>query len=394
MPRVAIVGAGLAGYTVARTLRAAGHEGEIVVVGAEAHRPYDRPPLSKAYLSGELDAAGIALEGDEEIGVGWRLGVAAVGLDAGTRALALSDGSVLGADEIVLAVGASPRELPELPGAPSGAPAHVLGTREHADALRAALVPGAEVVIAGAGFVGLEVAAAAIAAGAASVTVVCADTSPLRRFGAEASAAVRGLHERSGVRFVTGVRVVGVERSPDGRPVGVRLGDGRVAEGSVVVAGIGAVPSTGWLAGSGLALTPWRAVACDDRGRAAPGIHAAGDCAAWGEVSCGHWTLAREQASRAAEDIVAPGTAAASGEPPYVWSDQHGARVQFAGRLRGDETVSVAAGDVAAGDPLLVYRDSRGEEVAAFGIDQPRLMMRWRKTHRAVASPSPQVAAA
>ncbi|WP_159501456.1 NAD(P)/FAD-dependent oxidoreductase [Microbacterium sp. 18062] len=401
--RIAIVGAGLVGYTVARVLRAEGYAGEIVVVGAERHRPYDRPPLSKAYLHGEVDDGGLSLEAPgEHLDVDWRLGSAAVGLDASTRTLALADGSALTADHIVLATGAAPRRLPDVAMpvtgrgiAPLRPAAYVVGTIEDAADLRRALVPGTSVVVAGAGFVGLEVAATAAALGAASVTVVCADESPLRSaYGAEASAAVRALHERAGVRFVTGTRVSGVRRDGSGEPHGVVLADGRELEASVVVAGVGAVPATGWLADSGLRLTARGAVACDERGVAAPGVRAAGDCASWRDEPCAHWTRAREQAELVARDIVAPGAAAPSDAPAYVWSDQHGVRLQFAGRLRGGETATVEAGGIDTGDVFLVYRDDTGTEVAALGMDQVRLMMRWRKTHPAPLRPPGDAVAA
>ncbi len=400
MARVAIVGAGLAGYTTARTLRDTGYDGEIVVVGAESHRPYDRPALSKSYLAGEIDAAELSLEtAGERLDVDWRLGTPATGLDVPGRTLEFADGSTLPADEIVLATGSAPRRLvepaasaePDVPG--RGASVHVLDTIEHADALRAALVPGAAVVVAGAGFVGLEAAATALALGAASVTVACAGSAPLGRFGAPASAAVRTLHERRGVRFVTGARVAGLGRGADGLPNGVRLDDGRRIEGSVVIVGLGSVPDTAWLAGSGLARTQHGAIVCDEAGRAAPGIHAAGDCAAWPGSYGGHWTLAQEQAREVARDIVTPTIAPEFRNPPYLWSDQHGARLQFAGRLRGDERISLEAGSLDDSDPFLVYRDPQGVEVAALGIDQGRLMTRWRKTHRTPAAPRAAVAA-
>ncbi|KAB1656655.1 oxidoreductase [Pseudoclavibacter chungangensis] len=383
MDTVAIVGGGLAGYTVARTLRDRGHTGRIVVIGSEHHRPYDRTPLSKGYLAGEQDHASLMFDADDDpLDAEWVLGRAAVGLDIGSRTLSLDDGTSLDADEIVIATGSTPVPLAGPCGAASVSAAHVLGTIEHADGLRGALVPGATVVVAGGGFVGLEVAATALTLGAAAVTVITSDPEPLARFGPEASRAIRLLHERRGIRFVTGGRVARVEEDAAGTPLGVRLTDDTLVPGTVVVAGIGSFPNTGWLDGSGLELSPRRAIVCDTSGRAAPGIRAAGDCAAWAGDPCAHWTLAQQQAQHIALDLLAPGHTPAHTEQPYLWSDQHGTRLQFAGRLRGDEIATLEAGSVEGGDPLLVYRDRLGAEVAVLGIGQARAITRWRKLNR------------
>lgn len=373
--RVLIVGAGLAGHTVGQQLRQAGFDGEIVGVGAELHRPYDRPPLSKQYLSGALTRADLALEADGDADIAWQLGAAAARLDLAERAVELDDGRRLIADEIVLATGARPRSL----GGPQTG-LYSLGTIEDADALRTALVPGAEVVIVGAGFLGLEIAATAIGAGAA-VSVVCADEGPLAdRHGPLASSVIRRLHERHGVRFVTGARVasVSVEGS---RADGVVLDDGRRIGATAVIAGTGAAPAVEWLVGSGLDLAG--GVQCDADGRAAPGVWAVGDCAVWAGETCGHWTLATQRARHVARLLA--GVAPANAEAPYVWSDQYDARLQFAGGLRGDELAVIEAGSP-DGDDLFAVFVREGAEVAAFAVNQPRLMMRWRKTHRPPAA--------
>lgn len=370
--RVVVAGTGLAGFTVAQTLRSGGFAGEIVMVGQEPHRPYDRPPLSKGFLVGELTMADLAYETDESrLDVTWRLGVAAVGLDVANRALLLGDGSTVGGDELVIATGGRPRPFPG---------ALTLGSVADAERLRPALAPGADVVVLGSGFIGLEVAATATQLGA-EVTVVCEEDSPLDRvFGAEASASIRGIHERAGVRFVPGVQAL--EIVPDGDRKAVVLSDGRRLSSSVVIAGVGSAPATSWLATSDLELSPFGAIICDERGVAAPGIRATGDCASWSGAPCRHWTLAKERAARVAHDILEPGSGQESGDLEYVWSDQHGVRLQFAGTLHEGAVPTVESGGIDTGDVFLVYRTADGTEVAAFGMNQLRPMMRWRKTHR------------
>lgn len=369
--RVLIVGAGLTGHTVAQQLRLHGYDGEIVGVGAEIHRPYDRPPLSKQYLAGTISRADLALESDGDADVEWMLGTSATELDLAGRAVVLDDGTRLSADEIVLATGARPRSLGA---ARTGV--YSLGTIEDADALREALSPDAAVVIVGAGFLGLEIAATAISSGAA-VTVVCADDGPLAdRHGPLASAVIRALHERHGVRFVTGARVREVSVCDD-RATGVVLDDGRHVPATAVVAGTGAAPAVEWLVGSGLDLAG--GVQCDDEGRAAPGVWAIGDCAVWDGSGCGHWTLATQRARHVARLLA--GAAPTAAEAVYVWSDQYDARLQFAGSLQGGEVAVIGAGG-ADTDDLFVSFERNGVDVAAFAVNQPRLMMRWRKTHR------------
>lgn len=381
--RVVVVGAGLAGYTVARTLRAEGFAGEIVVLGAEAHRPYDRPPLSKQFLSGALGREELALGCEEDgDGVQWLLGSAAVGLDAATRTVQLADGRSVTGDEIVLATGVKPRTIPGLDGTARGV--HTLSTIEDAEALRDELAQGRRVVVAGGGFVALEVAATAAHLNT-QVTVVCGDDEPLAsRFGSSVSGAVRALHEAHGVAFVTGARVAEVRH--DGAATrGVRLTDGRELPADVVVAGIGAAPEVGWLEGSGLLIGP--GVVCDADGRAAEGVWAVGDCADWAGVACGHWTLASQRAQHVARLLA--GTEPSRAELPYLWSDQFGSRLQLAGAPRCDDEVVIETGSLEGGDVFLTYHRD-GEQVGAFGMNQPRLMMRWRKTHR----PAPAAATA
>ncbi|WP_278235930.1 FAD-dependent oxidoreductase [Isoptericola sp. AK164] len=370
---VVVVGAGLAGWTVASTLRTEGYTGDVVVIGAEEHAPYDRPPLSKDFLAGRLHRGDLALsppDGDD--GVTWRLGRRAVALDVDARAVTLDDGTLVVGDHVVVATGAVARRLP---GAVAGI--HTVATLEDAEALRSAVGHGVRVVVAGAGFLGLEVAASLTTLGA-RVTVACADDGPLlRTIGPDASAAVQTLHASHGVRMVTGVRVLSALADATGSGTsGVLLDDGRELPADVVVAAAGADPAAGWLWGSGLTLDG--GVVCDATGNAAPGVHAVGDCAVWAGERCSHWTRTVRQARRVAAVVAHRQPPEADVEPDYVWSDQYDARLQMAGSLRGGETGEVRSAD---GGLFVVFR-SGDDEVAAFAMNQPRRLMRWRKTHR------------
>ena len=401
MQTVVIVGASLAGISSARALRSQGYAGALVVVGDESERPYDRPPLSKDFLSGKMSAAELWLEADQEdLGIQWRLGAAATDLDVHERIVTLGDGSRLPFDGAVLATGSRARTLPETAGIPN---VHTLRTLEDARRLREQLRADGRLVVVGAGFVGAEVASTARSLGM-DVTVIGADEVPLAGpLGAPMGALVGGLHRAHGVRLLCGTRVESLVVDDDGTDGGaaataVRLADGREVPADVVVVGIGGLANTSWLRGSGLDLAD--GVRCDAAGRTGvPGIVAVGDCAAWfddrlaAHVRLEHWTGALERPAVAVaallEDMTdqdgSQAVAQAAFDPrsgrlavPYFWSDQYGVRLQFAGTAGLADRVEIEAGDPAAFSFLAVYY--RGEEaVAVLGLDQPRLFTRWRK---------------
>ena len=380
MKSVAVVGASLAGWSAARALRAQGFDGELMIVGAETHRPYDRPPLSKEFLAGQIDAAALALESDDDdLRASWRLGVAAVGLDAATGAVALADGSRVRADAVVLATGARARCWP---GAPGLAGVHTLRTLEDAVGLRAELTAGARLAVIGAGFIGAEVASTALKLGLA-VTVIEAAPTPLAGpLGVRLGAVVARLHTAHGVALRCGVAVAGLTGTD--RVTGVALADGSRVDADVVVCGIGAVPNIEWLRGGPLALGD--GVLCDTAGATSlPNVVAVGDCAAWHEPALGrahrveHWTGALERPAIAVATLLAGGsTNAPAAKPPYFWSDQYGSRIQFAGFAGGHDEITVEDGEPGQGSFVAVYRRG-GQPVAVLGVDQPRLFTRWRR---------------
>ncbi|KHL18781.1 UNVERIFIED_CONTAM: hypothetical protein LK11_04980 [Mumia flava] len=375
-----VVGSGLAGFHTARALRTAGFGGTLTVLGAEQHPPYDRPPLSKAYLAGVVSAHDLALDDPEDpLDVDWVRGAGAAALDGPTRTVRTRDGRAFTADAVVLATGAEAVRLgPPVPGT------HVLRTLDDADALRSDGVGGARVAVVGGGFVALETAAAATALGARSVTVVSPERNPLLgRLGPLVAAALRGLHERHGVRFVDSARATGFLTHDGGRVRAVVLTTGGSVDADLVVTGVGATPATGWLSGSGVTLGPTGAVVCDvTGGTGVPGVWATGDCAAWdtgvdGAHPGGHWQDAVDQAAVVAASVL--GRASAALPDPYFWSEQHDVTVQVAGRVPADAYGRVVAGSVAGADLLVTY-ERGGVETGILGMNRPREVMRWRRS--------------
>jgi NADPH-dependent 2,4-dienoyl-CoA reductase/sulfur reductase-like enzyme len=383
MRRIAIVGASLAGTSTARALRTQGYDGELVIIGEEQHRPYDRPPLSKELLSGGAAVAELALEAEgEDLGLTWRLATRAVALSAGPT-LQLEGGESLECDGVVIATGAVARTgVPgwDLPGV------HVLRTVDDAldlrNDLRTDLHRGGSVVVVGGGFIGSEVAATARSMGL-EVTLVVAEDAPLRGALGTFADVVADLHDQHGVEVVTGSRVRRVRETHD--RLAVVLVDGRELEGSTVVLGLGAMPAVGWLAGSEVELDD--GVVCDSVGATSmAGVVAVGDCAAWYDPDLGrhhrveHWTAARERAAVAARTLLSGGSAEhPPRRPPYVWSDLHGRRIQLAGHRDLADSVTVEEGSVEEGSFLVVYRRD-GEPVAALAVDQPKKFMSVRRS--------------
>ncbi|MFD1213901.1 NAD(P)/FAD-dependent oxidoreductase [Arthrobacter sp. GCM10027362] len=386
MRSLAIVGASLAGLSAARAARAQGFDGNLVIIGDENERPYDRPPLSKDYLLGKITGEDLALEAaGEDLQAQWLLGSRAVRLDGEARTITLADGGSVAADGIVLATGASARTLPELAGL-----ANVFSLRTLADAraLSAELQPGRRLVVVGAGFIGAEAASTAKALGL-EVTVIESQPVPLSGpLGTEMGTVVGRLHELNGVELICGTGV-DIFHSCEGVVTGLRLTDGRYVPADLVLVGIGAVPNIGWLAGSGV--ETGNGVVCDASGRTnLPGIVAVGDCAAWFDGRLGahrrveHWTTAVEHPEAAVAALLDQ-PAPQHAKVPYFWSDQYGVKLQFAGNAAQADRVAIEAGDPQEHNALaLYYRD--GEPVAVLGMNQPRLFTKWRRTLNTAAA--------
>ena len=307
---VVIVGSSLAGLRAAETLRLEKYEGRIIIVGAENREPYDRPPLSKKVLAGEWEAERISLRKPEDLAklnVDWKLGSAAAALDTKNRIITLVSGETISFDGLIIATGSGVRKLPNQP---DWKGVHVVRTLDDSLNLRADLNPGARLVVIGAGFIGLEVAATAKARGC-EVTVLEGALAPMMRgLGAEMGQAAALLHADNGVQLRCDVKVVGLVEGSQGAVGGVALDGGEIVPADVVVVGIGVVPATQWLENTELELRD--GVVCDTTLNAGvPGIYAAGDICRWlnnlydQEMRVEHWTTASEQGAAAASNLLA-----------------------------------------------------------------------------------------
>jgi len=361
----------MAGVQTGVSLREQGFPGEIVLLSAERHQPYDRPPLSKSVLLGAAD--GSAFEVDfAGLNIELRLGLHADALLPETRQVVTAEGPVA-YDRLVIATGAEPITLPGSAGVPG---VYLLRTLDDADALRPVLAEKREIVVVGAGWIGAEFATAARVSGCPVTVVEAADRLLVGVLPAEISEPMRDWYTASGVDLMTGVKVSGVE------PGAVRLEDGRRLAAGAVVVGIGARPATGWLTGSGIALDTDHAVFADDRLRTnVPGVYAVGDCASFPSARYGerllihHWDNAVQGPRTVAANLL--GSDEIYDPVPYFWSEQFGRFVQYAGHhVDADELVH--RGDPAGASWSVCWlRD--GTLVSLLAVGRPRDLAQGRK---------------
>ena len=273
--RITVVGASLAGLRAAETLRDRGFDGALTLIGDEPHRPYDRPPLSKQVLQGTWEPEQAFFrrkDGYDPLGLDMRLGVRATSVDLRARRVTLADGTHIDYDRLIIATGARVRTLPGIAPRPG---LLTLRSLDDALALREALTRATRVAIVGAGFIGLEVAASCRARGV-DVTAIESLPVPLAPIvGPTLGGLIAAMHRDHGVDLRTGVTVADVYGGS--RVEGVALSDGSRVDADLVVVGIGVVPNTEWLDGSGLTLDD--GIVCDGSCEAAPGVYAAGDVA-------------------------------------------------------------------------------------------------------------------
>lgn len=373
-----IVGAGLGGWTVCRELRALGFDGAITLVGDEARPPYDRPPLTKRFLSSEgFDPVLTTPSELDALAVRPRLGDPVV--EIGDGRVVLASGERLPATQVVVATGSRARRLPWSVDTPRD-DVRAIRSLDDALAFKEALgrIEGrsGRLVVVGGGYLGLEAASAARARGVAVTVVEAQDELLAATLGHEVGGRLRALHEADGVEFVLGAEATGLD-GPAGRPT-LRLRDGSAHRADLVLEALGAVPGDALLGGTG------RGVVCTADGRVVgrDGTWAVGDIAAWQDPVTGrhvrreHWASAVDQGTRVAAGILDLDTTSVPlAEPPYFWSDQAGVKLQVVGR---PELATQRAWRELDGHPPATVLDYRRGDVlvGAAVVGAPRLLRR------------------
>ena len=352
--KIVIIGGGQAGYSVAARLRADGFDGRVTLVCAERELPYQRPPLSKKYLLGELEPERLYLrprqfydENEIELLAGCRC----VSIDPDRRRAGL-DGTDLDYDDLVIATGASPRPLPDQLG--GGLPGvHTVRTIEDIDSMAGELTDGMNILVVGGGYIGLETAASLASRGCSVVVVEMADRILQRVAAPETSDYFRELHGSHGVRILESTSLARLLAGPDGRVSGALLQDGSALDVDLAVIGIGIAPTTGLAASAGLETD--NGISTDALGRtSAPGIWAAGDCASF---PLGDRRIRLESVQNAIDqaELVAANIMGAEREyapVPWFWSDQFAAKLQIAG--------------LGTGHDRIITRRQQGSDAASF----------------------------
>ncbi|MGX7706403.1 NAD(P)/FAD-dependent oxidoreductase [Methylobacterium sp. Gmos1] len=394
MNGIVVVGAGQAGFQLGASLREGGYAGPVTLVGDEPGLPYGRPPLSKAYMLGKTDAAGLALRPDAyfaEHRLTVRAGERAVAIDRAGRRLRLASGEAVPYDDLVLATGSRNRPLP-VPGADL-AGVHQLRTLAEAEGLKAALAGARAVAVVGAGFIGLEFAAVCAQQGL-PVTVIEGLERPLARSVSPGMAAlIEASHVGSGTRFLFGSAVAAI--LGEGRVRAVALADGREVPADLVLVGIGVVPNHDLAAASGLRVENGIAVdamlATED-----PAISAIGDCASFPSPHADGARVRIESVQNAVDGArcVAArltGRPAAFGAVPWFWSDQGPLKLQIAGLCQPHDR-AVRRGDPDSGAvSVFCYRGDRLAGVES--LNRPADHMIARRLLQAGRSPTPDQAA-
>jgi 3-phenylpropionate/trans-cinnamate dioxygenase ferredoxin reductase component len=378
---IVIAGASLAGLSTARELRKQGYQGVIQLVDPDEHAPYRRPSLSKGIITGKQQPDDIRMAWPDELSLERVSGTALTGLDVAAQVVhGVAPGGAPVAfpyAHLVIATGATARSVS------FAGPCHDIVTirsLSEGAAASSRLAESQRLVIIGAGFIGLEVAAAARSIGR-DVTVVEVAPVPLAHaVGATMGEHLAGIHRSRGVEILCGVGVREIQG--EGHATGVVLEDGRVLAADLVVAAVGSLPNVGWLAGSGLDISA--GVVCDHRcvPIGAANIVAAGDAVSWFNPLYGrqmrveHWTNAIEQGGFAARQIMGVASPAGFSSAPYFWSEQFDLRIQSVGSTLGHDAVVELERD---GDKLVVAYGREGSLMAVAGVNSGAILPKYRR---------------
>jgi 3-phenylpropionate/trans-cinnamate dioxygenase ferredoxin reductase subunit len=361
-----IVGGGLAGAKAAEALRNQGYDGRLVLLGGEHHAPYERPPLSKDYLQGKAPREKVFAHAHHwyaEHDVDLRSGQFVTGLDRGAHSVHLADGSVIGYDKLLLTTGASPRKL-KVPGADASG-VHYLRTLDDSDALRETLAAISRLVVIGAGWIGLEVTAAARLAGVEVTVIETAELPLLRVLGPEVAQVFADLHLQHGVDFRFNASLAEI-RGENGTATGVRLSDGTTIAGDAVLVAVGAAPNVQLGEAAGLHVD--NGIVVDAALRTTdPNIFAAGDVANAfhpffdRQIRVEHWANARQQPKAAASSML--GKDVSYEELPYFYTDQYDLGMEYVGFVEPDDY-----------DRVVFRGDVAGREFIAFWLSNDRVV--------------------
>ena len=387
---VVVIGAGQAGAALVARLRTQGHTGPVTLIGEEPAPPYQRPPLSKAYLLGEMEAERLWLRSAEfyaENDITLRLDRRVTAIDTAAKTVSLGS-ETIGYDELALTTGSIPRRLPAAIGGDL-AGVYTVRTLADVDAMREEFTPGARVVIVGGGYIGLEAAAVAAKLGVKATVVEMAPRILQRVAAPETSDYFRALHAGKGVEILesTGLdRILGEDRV-----TGVRLKDGRELPADFVIAGVGIAPATALAEAAGIALD--NGIACDAFGRtSAPHVWAAGDCASFpwkgGRLRLESVGNAIDMAEAVANNML--GAEAPYVAAPWFWSDQYDCKLQIAGLNTGYDRI-VTRGPEGEGVSFWYYGGDR--LLAVDAMNDPRAYMVGKRLIEMGKSPDPAAVA-
>jgi len=371
MAGVVVVGAGQAGAALVAKLRNDGYDGPVTLIGEEPVPPYQRPPLSKKYLLGDMALERLYLRPESyyaEAGIELRTGLRVTGIDRGAQEVVMGE-ERLGYAHLVLATGSLPRRLPAAIGGDLGG-VHVVRTLADVDAMAPGFKPGAKVLIVGGGYIGLEAAAVAASRGMQVVLVEMAERILQRVAARETSDYFRALHTRHGVDIREGV---GLERLlGDGHVSGARLSDGTEMDVDMVIVGVGIVPDTTLAEAAGLETD--NGIAVDAQGRTSdPAIWAVGDCASFphqgGRLRLESVPNAIDMGECVARNIM--GRAQDYVPQPWFWSDQYDVKLQIAGLSTGYDRIVTRDGGAA-----MSFWYYRGDQLLAVdAMNDPRAYM-------------------